>query len=226
MSKANLIPVARIESTILTIRGQKVMLDADLAVMFGVTTKALNQAIKRNTERFPLICMFRLSADEKLEVVTNCDHLTRLKFSRSNPLAFTEHGVLMAATVLNSPQAVEMSLAIIRTFVRLRELLESNSHLSKKLADLERRYDAQFKAVFDAIRQLMASPSEPPKPRIGFETEEQRRHLKMVRSSSPDALAVKLRGASAQADRGQLVEPDAVLQKIKALKRRRAAAKA
>jgi hypothetical protein len=184
MTHDSSILVERIERTILTVRGNRVMIDADLAEMFGVTTKALNQAVKRNTERFPSQFMFRLSESEKAEVVTNCDHLKTLKFSPTNPLAFTEHGVLMAATVLNSPRAVQMSLAIVRAFVRLRELLGSNVELARKLAELERRHDAQFKVVFDAIRQLMASPADPPKPRIGFETEEQRRHAKAIRAGA------------------------------------------
>jgi phage regulator Rha-like protein len=184
MSPQSIIPLAKIERTILSIRGQRVMLDSDLAEMFNVTTKALNQAIKRNAERFPTPFMFRLTAAEKYEVVTNCDHLAKLKFSRSNPLAFTEHGVLMAATVLNSPRAVQMSVAIIQTFVRLRELLASNAALARKLADLERRYDAQFKSVFDAIRQLMANPSETPKPKIGYTTEEQLRNARALRNRS------------------------------------------
>lgn len=101
-------PVRSLEILILNLRGQKVLLDADLAAIYGVPTKALNQAVKRNSDRFPADFMFRISKDEKVEVVTNCDHLSRLRFSKSLPYAFTEHGALMAANVLNSPDAVRM----------------------------------------------------------------------------------------------------------------------
>jgi hypothetical protein len=112
-----------LDSLILTIRDQKVILDLDLAELYGVPTKALNQAIKRNTERFPPDFMFQLTEAEKSEVVTNCDHLSRLKFSRTRPFAFTEHGALMAANVLNSSQSVKMSVYVVRAFIKQRELL-------------------------------------------------------------------------------------------------------
>ncbi len=185
------IPVERIEKTILAIRGQKVMLDADLAALFGVTTKALNQAAKQNADRFPDEFMFRLTGGEKSEVVTNCDHLASLKFSRTNPLAFTEHGVLMAANVRSSQRAVDMGVAVVRACVRLRAILASNAQLARKLAELERRYDAQFKSVFDAIRQWMAVPSEPSKPRIGYDTEGQRRPVTSNRSGKRQAKRIE-----------------------------------
>jgi len=164
---ANLIPMERIEQTILFIRGEKVILDLDLAVIYGVTTKALNQAVKRNETRFPLDFMFQLTENEKLEVVTNCDHLARLKFSPYLPYAFTEHGALMLANVLNSERAAQTSVQVVRAFVKLRQMLASNAELARKLAAMEKKYDAQFKVVFDAIRQLM-SPPEKPKREIGF----------------------------------------------------------
>ena len=160
--------VAQIESKIFLIRGQKVMLDADLAELYGVETKRLNEQMRRNIERFPEDFMFRLSAEEKAEVVANCDHLVRLKYSPTLPYAFTEHGALMLGNVLKSDRAVEVSLMVVRTFVQLRQMLASNVELSRKLATLEKNYDIKFKAVFDAIHELM-TPLVPTKKRpIGF----------------------------------------------------------
>lgn len=172
MAGKNLIAsVAQIESRIFFIRGQKVMLDADLAELYGVETRVLNQAVKRNLERFPEDFMFQLTATEKVEVVTNCDHLAKLKFSPSSPYAFTEHGTIMAASVLNSPRAIETSVHVVRAFVHMRELLSGHKELAQKLAQLERKVGAHDKAIaeiINAIRQLMA-PSEPNKKRpIGF----------------------------------------------------------
>ena len=143
------------------------MLDTDLADLYKILTKALNQAVKRNQDRFPREFVFQLTKREKAEVVTNCDHLRRLKFSRTLPYAFTEHGSLMLANVLNSPVAVQVSIQIVRAFIRLRELLASHRDLARRLDQLERRYDAEFKVVFDAIRQLMTPPN-PPRRKIGF----------------------------------------------------------
>lgn len=125
------LPVEEVASRILVIRGEKVMIDADLAELYGVATKALNQAVKRNSERFPDEFMFQLSQTEKDEVVTNCDHLTRLKFSKTLPYAFTEHGALMVATVPNTQRAVEISLYVVRAFVALRDMLASNKALAR-----------------------------------------------------------------------------------------------
>jgi hypothetical protein len=152
---------------ILTIREQRVILDADLAVLYGVTTKALNQAVKRNRERFPETFAFQLTADEKKEVVTNCDHLQRLKFSPVRPWAFTEHGALQAANVLNSPAAIRMGVEIINAFVRLRQMALSVENLARKVNTLEKKYDSQFKIIFDAVRELM-QPPDPPRKKIGF----------------------------------------------------------
>lgn len=156
------------ESLILLVRGQRVLLDADLARLYGAPTKALNQAVRRNIGRFPADFVFRLSKREKNEVVTNCDHLSHLRFSPTLPYAFTEHGAIMAASVLNSPRAVSMSVYVVRAFVRLRELLSSHRELVERVDELEARYDGQFKVVFDAIRRLMAPPDPGPKRKIGF----------------------------------------------------------
>jgi len=168
-----LIPVEMIEKKILMIRGEKVMLDADLSELYGVTTKRLNEQVKRNRERFPDDFMFQLTEEEKAEVVANCDHLKRLKFSPVLPYAFTEHGAIMLAAVLNSPIAVQTSVLVVRAFVKLRQMLASNAELARKLNEMEKKYDAQFKIVFDAIRQLM-TPPEPKKRKIGFEVRERK----------------------------------------------------
>ena len=165
--QTSLIPMERIERAILSIRGEKVMLDSDLAELYGVSTGALNQAVKRNFGRFPPDFMFQLTATEKTEVVTNCDHLIQLRYSPHLPYAFTEHGALMLANVLNSERAAQTSVMVVRAFVRLRQMLASNAELARKLAALENKYDAQFKVVFDAIRQLMSPPAKP-KREIGF----------------------------------------------------------
>jgi phage regulator Rha-like protein len=168
--KQSLVPAERIERAILLIRGQKVMLDTDLAHLYGVTTKALNQAVKRNQDRFPADFMFRLTKQEKEEVVTNCDHLQKLKFSPVLPYAFTEHGAIMLASVLNSRRAIEVSVFVVRAFVRLRGVLATHKELAQKLAELERKiqgHDEHIRSLFEAIRQLMAPPERPRKP-IGF----------------------------------------------------------
>lgn len=162
-----LTPIEMIEKKILLIRGHKIMIDSDLANLYGVTTKRLNEQVKRNKERFPEEFMFQLTEREKMEVVANCDHLKRLKFSPNLPNAFTEHGAIMLATVLNSPLAVQTSIQIVKTFVKLRQMLTDNAALARKLIDLEKKYDRQFRAVFDTIRQLM-TPSVTPRPKIGF----------------------------------------------------------
>ena len=187
MSPTNsLAPALRIESRILVIRGQKVMIDADLAELYGVPTKRLNEQVKRNADRFPSDFMFQLAAAEKAEVVANCDHLAKLKFSKALPFAFTEHGAIQASNVLATPQAVEMGVYVVRAFVRLREVLASSRELAAKLDALEQKTErlslqhetfagntrAQLKQVFEALRQLMAPPTEPPKRPIGFVTGE------------------------------------------------------
>ena len=163
-----LIAATRIEESILLLRGHKVLLDSTLATLYGVRTKSLNQAVKRNAARFPRDFVFRLTPEEKTEVVTNCDHLARLRFSPNLPYAFSEHGAIMAANLLNSSRAIETSVQVVRAFVRLRQMIATNKELAKRLNELEARYDRQFKAVFDAIRELMTPPPAKPRRRIGF----------------------------------------------------------
>ena len=166
----NLIAVESVAQRILLLRGKRVMLDADLAEMYDVPTKALNQAVRRNFERFPADFMLQLSQDEKAEVVTNCDHLAKLKYSRTLPYAFTEHGALMLGNVLKSDRAVEVSLLVVRTFVQLREMLSGNKELEIKLLEMERKvssHDQAIAGLIDAIRQLMKQPVNASRP-IGF----------------------------------------------------------
>jgi len=162
-----LVPRERINQSILAVRGHRVMLDVDLATLYGVATKRLNEQVKRNRQRFPPDFMFRLTAGEKAGVVANCDHLSTLKFSPSIPYAFTEHGAIMAASVLNTPLAIEVSVYVVRAFIQVREAIATHKNLANKIAQLERRYDARFKVIFDAIRQLMQPPAPPKRP-IGF----------------------------------------------------------
>jgi len=167
---SKLLPVGQIAQRIIMLRKQKVILDADLAELYGTRTKRLNEQVKRNRGRFPDDFIFQLTADEKSEVVANCDHLERLKYSPRLPYAFTEHGALMAATVLNTSRAVDVSVYVVRAFVRLRDILASNKELAAKLIELEQRvsgHDDTIGELIDAIRQLMAP--EPGKKRsIGF----------------------------------------------------------
>lgn len=166
----DLIAIESVAQRILLLRGHKVMIDADLAELYGVPTKALNQSVRRNLERFPADFMFELSPDEKSEVVTNCDHLAKLKYSRTLPYAFTEHGALMLGNVLKSERAVEVSLLVVRTFVQLREMLSSNKELEKKLLELERKVSSHDQAIvglMNGIRQLMKQPAGVSRP-IGF----------------------------------------------------------
>jgi hypothetical protein len=163
-----LIP-AHVERTILFLRGERVILDADLAALYGVETRAVVQAIKRNRQRFPDDFMFQLTADEAANlrsqtVISSSAHGGR----RYAPYAFTEHGVAMLAAVLNSPRAVQVSIEIVRAFVRLRAMLAGDAELARKLTALEKKYDAQFRIVFDAIRELMAPPPVKPRRPIGF----------------------------------------------------------
>ena len=167
----SVIKLGAIQQRILLIRGEKVIVDADLAEAYGVTTKALNQAIRRNADRFPPDFMFRLTKEEKAGVVTNCDHLERLKFSPVNPRVFTEHGAIMAASVLNSQRAIEVSVFVVRAFVQLRETLAQHKEIALKIEQFEHRlseHDEQIIALVDAIRQLMSPKLPPMKRRIGF----------------------------------------------------------
>lgn len=159
----------RIEQTILVIRSHRVMVDVDLAKLYGVATKVLNQAVKRNKGRFPSDFMFQLTDDEaaalRSQFVTSRGRGGR----RYRPYAFTEQGVAMLSSVLHSDRAIQVNIAIMRAFVRLREMIGSNKALARRLNELEKKYDAQFRVVFDAIRELMAEPESKPR-RIGFKT--------------------------------------------------------
>lgn len=160
-----------VESLILTVSHQRVMIDSDLAGLYGVTTKALNQAVKRNSNRFPEDFVFRLTPDEKEQVVTNCDHLKSIKFSHALPFAFTEYGAIMAANVLNSEKAVEMSVFVVRAFVRMRERVAANQIFEKRLAEIEKKlllHDSSLRDLYDRIRPLLLPPPEKPKRKIGF----------------------------------------------------------
>ena len=145
------------------------MLDTDLAEIYGVRTSRLNEQVKRNMNRFPSDFMFQLSDEEKEMVVANCDHLMKIKFSRTNPYAFTEHGAIMLASVLNTPTAVQTSVLIVRAFVKLRDILLSNKEISNILLELEAKYDKQFSVVFHALRDLMQGEKiKKELPKIGY----------------------------------------------------------
>ncbi len=163
------VPVERIEKMIFLIRGEKVMLDRDLALLYDVSTKVFNQAVKRHKKRFPPDFMFQLTIEEAQALRSRSQSVTlkRGQNIKYLPYAFTEHGILMLSSILNSERAVSVNIEIMRTFVRLRQMLASNKDLAKKLEELERKCDHQFKVVFDAIRQLM-TPPEPEHKQIGF----------------------------------------------------------
>ena len=168
--KADLVPMETIRQAILLARGQKVMLDRDLAMLYGVETRALNQAVKRNRERFPADFMFELTRNEIMRISQSVISSADLKYSKS-AYVFAEQGIAMLSGVLDSPRAIQVNIAIMRAFVQLRVLLSTHADLARKLEDLERKYDAQFRVVFDAIRQLMA-PLDPPRKQIGFQVRE------------------------------------------------------
>lgn len=175
----------RLDGRILVIRDVRVMIDADLAALYGVPTRRLNEQVKRNADRFPADFMFQLTPGEKAGVIANCDHLQKLKFSKALPLAFTEFGAIQASNVLATPQAVEMGIYVVRAFVRLREMAASHADLAQRLDELEQKTEglalsheafsrntrAQLKQAFDALRELMAPP-DPPKRPMGFVTPE------------------------------------------------------
>jgi hypothetical protein len=166
MSNISVVTTDQIERAILLIRGEKVLLSQQLAELYEVPVKVLNQAVKRNQERFPTDFMFQLTGEEfenlKSQFVTSS-----WGGVRTLPYAFTEQGVAMLSSVLHSPRAVRVNIEIMRTFVQLRRMLATHAHLARKLETLEKKYDAQFKIVFDAIRELM-SPAQPKRREIGF----------------------------------------------------------
>jgi hypothetical protein len=161
------IPAEQIEQKILLIRGQKVMLDADLANLYCVDVKQLKRQVRRNRDRFPEDFMFELSAEEYAALRRQFGTLKRGEHSKYPPYAFTEQGVAMLSSVLRSKRAVQVNVMIMRAFVRLRQMIASNKDLARRLAELEKKYDAQFKVVFDAIRHLMEPQPSRPR-RIGF----------------------------------------------------------
>lgn len=172
MARTNaVVKVGTIQNRILLIRSEKVIIDAELAEAYGVPTRRLNEQVKRNIERFPEDFMFQLSSDEKFEVIANCDHLEKLKFSKALPFAFTEHGAIMAASVLYSPKAIEVSVFVVRAFAQLRQAVAGHKELAHKISQLEQKlsdHDDQILVLVDAIKQLM-DPKPPPKKRqIGF----------------------------------------------------------
>ena len=174
-----LIPSERIERAILLIRGQKVLLDRDLAILYGVSTKVLIQAVKRNFTRFPSDFLFQLTWEEagalRSQIVTldntppaEAKPAGRGRHRKYRPYVFSEQGVAMLSSVLRSERAIRVNIEIIRAFVRMRQILAANADLAKKLESLEKKSDAQFKVVFDAIRELTAPPPEPPRGKFGF----------------------------------------------------------
>jgi len=167
-------PTERVERSILLIRGHKVILDRDLGELYGVETRVLNQAVRRNIRRFPPDFMFQLSLEEFAKWRSQIVMSRRERMGlRRRPFAFTEQGVAMLSSVLNSDRAINVNIAIMRAFVRLRELMATHKELARKIKELERKYDAQFRAVFDAIRELMQPAPVPLKRHIGFSATEE-----------------------------------------------------
>jgi hypothetical protein len=172
---AAIMPIGKIERSILLARGEKVILDADLAKLYGVATKRLNEQVRRNIDRFPDDFVFQLNRNEldnlRSQSVTSSSGYGGRRYA---PYAFTEHGAIMAATVLNSPRAVQVSVYVVRAFVQLRRVLGQNKQLAAKLAELERKvgdHDQKIVAIIQAIRELMAPPPKPPRKPIGFQSE-------------------------------------------------------
>jgi hypothetical protein len=171
MSDSGIVPLEPIQSCILVLRGARVMIDADLARLYGVATKRLNEQVKRNLRKFPEDFMFQLPAEEKAEVVAKCDHLRNLRFAKSLPYAFTEHGAIQAANILNSDAATEMSVHVVRAFIRLRLMVVNHKAISAKLAEIEVRvgaHDKQLFAVIAAVRRLAAPEGPRHRRKIGF----------------------------------------------------------
>jgi hypothetical protein len=187
-----------VEDLIITIRGQRVIIDSDLAKLYGVSTMRLNEQVKRNNARFPKDFVFRLTPGEKSEVIANRDNLKKLKFSPALPNAFTEHGAIMAANVLNSPRAIEMSVFVVRAFVKMREYLGMTHVLEKRLAEIEKKlllHDSSLRDLYERIRPLLLPPPEkPPKRRIGY-LEEPRALYRVRLEARPATPAVPIRKA-------------------------------
>lgn len=168
---ADVVSSEAIARKIFVARGKKVMLDSDLASLYGVSTKRLNEQVARNHKRFPADFMFRLTPREKSEVVANCDHLTALRFSPHLPHAFTEQGVAMLSGVLHSDRAIKVNIQIMRTFTQLRELFSAHKKLACKIEALEKKYgvhDKAIKTIFDVLRKLLEPPAAKEKKILGF----------------------------------------------------------
>ncbi|MBC9929191.1 ORF6N domain-containing protein [Chitinophaga qingshengii] len=168
--KEVLLPDETVMSKILLIRGKRVMIDKDLADLYCVPTKRLNEQVKRNLKRFPEDFMFQLTVEEKEEVVAKCDHLHALKFSPNMPYAFTEHGAVMLASALNSDRAIAVNIQIVRIFIRMREMILTHKDILLKIEQIEKRvsdHDEQMALVFEYVKQLLSSPQEP-RVKIGF----------------------------------------------------------
>jgi ORF6N domain-containing protein len=173
MSK-EIIPIERVVQSIRWIRGQKLLLDSDLAALYGVTTGNLNKAVSRNRDRFPLDFMFQVSAEEAEDLIFQIGRSKGRGGRRHRPYAFTEQGIAMLSSVLNSDRAIRVNIAIMRAFVKLRQMLETNRKLARKFSELERRvgkHDQEIAAILVAIRQLMTPPEKPPR-EIGFHVRE------------------------------------------------------
>jgi hypothetical protein len=189
VSRTSLVPIERIEQRIFLLRGEKVMLSPHLAELYGVEPRVLIQAVKRNIERFPFDFMFQLTPEEVARLRSQFVTLNSASNRRSRsqivilkrgqnlkylPYGFTEQGVAMLSSVLRSKRAIQVNVDIMRAFVRLRQLIASHADLAQKLAELEEKYDAQFKVVFEAIRQMMVGPTVTPRKQIGFNIRERR----------------------------------------------------
>jgi len=168
-----IIPQYIIEQKIFLIRGQKVMLDSDLAELYGVEVKQLKRQVRRNIERFPADFMIQLSKEQYESLRSQVGALKRGEHAKYLPYAFTEQGVAMLSSVLKSRRAIQVNIAIMRSFVKIREMLSAHKDLARKLEEMEKKYDSQFRVVFDAIRELMRPP-EPVKLKIGFGREKER----------------------------------------------------
>lgn len=162
-----LVPIDKVARKIYLLRGQKIMLDRDLAKLYGVKPFRLREQVKRNRSRFPKDFMFQLNEQEVDLMVSQNAIPSKGVLGGHLPYGFTEHGALMLASVLNSDRAVKMSIFIVRVFVKMRELLSTHKQLSSKIDEMEKKYDSQFKFVFDALRKLI-DPKDKPKPKIGF----------------------------------------------------------
>jgi len=178
-----MVPLQRVAMCIHLVRGQRIIVDADLAKIYGVTTKRLNEAVKRNRARFPSDFAFQFTRQELASMRSQIATASKRNV-RFLPYAFTEHGAIMAATVLNSPQAVHMSVFVVRAFVKMRDALTGHRDLTRKLEELEKKYDNQFSLVFDAVRQLMNPPEPRRRKSIGFQVREREARYRLRRNGA------------------------------------------